>query len=806
MLLTANAPSHTSNAYRTIKKVAVLGSGVMGSRIACHFANIGVKVLLLDIVPNDAPAGDKVARNTIVNKALTEAIKGKPAPLYVDESAKLIETGNFDDDFEKIKDCDWVLEAVVERLDIKKLVYEKVEKYRKPGSLITSNTSGIPMSMLAAGQSEDFRRNFLGTHFFNPPRYLRLLEIIPGPDTDPKLIDFMMHYGELFLGKQMVLCKDTPAFIANRVGIYAMSKIFALSMELDMTIEEVDKLTGSAMGRPNSGTYRLGDMVGLDTAAKVNTGIYDNCPNDEQRDLFKVPDFLRVLEKNNWLGDKSGQGFYKKTKNAAGETEILSFDFKTLDYRAKADVRFDSLKRAKDMDALPQRIKFLFGAEDKAGIFVRRSLAGLFAYVSNRIPEISDGLYLIDDGLRTGFAWDKGPFEVWDMIGLQNSLKAIEDEGLTISDWVKEMIAAGHTSFYKIENGVRKYYDQISKSYKTIPGTESLIILENLKENKQIWTNGECAMLDLGDGVVGVEFRSKANSLGESVIKGINYAIDYAEKNGLNGVVIGNEAPNFSLGANLALVQMMAYEGEWDQLYFAIKTFQDTAMRIRTANVPVIVAPHGMTLGGGCEYTMHSACAVASAETYIGLVEVGVGLIPGGGGTKEFTMRAAEKYSKPNVVEISVLQDYFTAIATAKVATSGNEARKIGILRDTDKVVVNLNHRLKVAKETILELQAAGYTPRVEKTDIKVMGRNVLGSIYAAVYGMYNGNYASEHDMKIAKKVAYVMTGGDLTGVNYVSESYLLGLEREAFLSLLGEKKTLERIAHTLKTGKPLRN
>lgn len=798
----------TQTAKRSIQKVAVLGSGVMGSRIACHFANIGVKVLLLDIVPKDVPAGDKAKRNKIVNDALTSAVKGKPAPLYVEDAKRLIEIGNFDDDFSKISDCDWVLEAVIERLDIKQQIYDKVEQYRKPGSLITSNTSGIPMWMLCKGRSEDFRKNFVGTHFFNPPRYLRLLEIIPGPDTDPATVDFLMEYGDIFLGKQMVLCKDTPAFIANRVGIYTIAKIFQLAVELDMTVEEVDKLTGPVIGRPNTGTFRLGDLVGLDTSAKVTTGIADNCPNDEQRSVFTyVPPFMPVLLEKNWLGDKTGQGFYKKVKGEGGKSDILSLDLKSMEYVPKRSVSFASLEATKPLESLKERLNFFFYmGQDKAATFLRRSFLGLFAYVSHRIPEISDELYRLDDGLRSGFAWDKGPFEVWDMVGIDKVIPMIENEGLTVADWIKEMVAHGHTSFYKNENGQRRYYDQNTKSYKVIPGTESLIILESLKETREIWNNGDSAIIDLGDGVLGFEFRSKANTLGDAVVRGLHHAIEYTEKNGYHGLVVGNEAPNFSLGANLGLVQMMVYDGDWDELFFAIKAFQDMAMRIRTAAVPVVFAPQGMTLGGGCEYTMHSARAVAAAETYIGLVEVGVGLIPAGGGTKEFTLRASDKYSKPGVVELPILQEYFMAIATAKVATSGEEARKMNILRDTDKVVVNLNRRLKEAKETVLEMVADGYTAVTPRTDIKVLGRGALSSLYAGIYGMFNAQYASEHDMKIAKKAAYVMCGGDLSGVNYVSEQYLLDLEREAFLSLLGEAKTMERIAHTLKTGKPLRN
>ncbi|MFN0200240.1 MAG: 3-hydroxyacyl-CoA dehydrogenase family protein, partial [Bacteroidia bacterium] len=458
----------TANATRSIKKVAVLGSGVMGSRIACHFANIGVKVLLLDIVPKDAPANDKAARNKIVNDALTAAIKGKPAPLYVDSSKALIETGNFDDDFAKISDCDWILEAVVERLDIKKIIFDKVEKLRKPGSIVSSNTSGIPMYMMCEGRSDDFRKNFIGTHFFNPPRYLRLLEVIPAPETSPELVEFMMHYGDVFLGKQMVLCKDTPAFIANRVGIYAIAKIFQLAVEMDLTIEEVDKLTGPAIGRPNTGTFRLGDLVGLDTSAKVTQGIADNCPNDEQRSVLTyVPPFMPILLEKNWLGDKTGGGFYKKTKNEQGETKILSLDLKTTEYRDKQDARLESLGVMKTMENLKDRLQYLiYAGKDKGATFVKRSLLGLWAYASNRIPEISEELYRLDDGLKSGFAWDKGPFEIWDMVGIEKTIAMIEEEGLTVGEWVKEMVAAGNKSFYKNENGQRKYYDQHTKSYK----------------------------------------------------------------------------------------------------------------------------------------------------------------------------------------------------------------------------------------------------------------------------------------------------------------------------------------------------
>lgn len=817
-MLTAEKNSQTliRSHHRTISKVAVLGSGVMGSRIACHFANIGVEVLLLDIPPRELDKAEAakgltlespIVRNRIVNTALQNAVKGKPAPLYAQGAAKLISTGNFEDDFEKISDCDLILEAVVERLDIKQLIFEKVEKYRKAGSIVTSNTSGIPIHMIAKGRSEDFRKHFLGTHFFNPPRYLRLLEIIPGPDTDPELVDFLMHYGDLFLGKQTVLAKDTPAFIANRVGIYAMAKIYQLTEELDLTIEAVDLLTGPSSGRPKTGTFRLGDLVGMDTTAKVVEGIKANCPDDEQRDLFVIPGFLAKMLENGWIGDKTGQGFYKKTTDEAGNRQILSLDLKTLEYREKQRVEIPSLGAVRNVDNLTKRVRHLFKAQDVGGEFTRRAHLGIFAYVSNRVPEIADALYQIDDAMRAGFGWDKGPFEFWDIIGLENTVELFAAEGLTIADWAKEMRAAGHDSFYKVENGVRKYYDLRTKSYQAIPGTEELVMLDNVRESQTLWSNNESALIDLGDGVLNLEFRSKMNTIGEGVLKGINHALDFVEKNGYAGLVLGNEASSFSVGANLAIMAMLAYEQEWDELNLAVKFFQNTAMRLRLAPFPVVSAPQGMALGGGCEYSMHADRIVASAETYIGLVEVGVGLIPAGGGTKEFTLRAADTYTQPGTVGVSVLQEYLMNIATAKVSTSAAEARAMNILRPQDRIVMNLNRRLKEAKEMVLELVEEGYTAPTPRTDIQVLGKNALSTLYAGIAGMQYGHYASEHDAKIARKIAYVMTGGDLSGdKNLVSEQYLLDLEREAFLSLLGEKKTLERIQHTLKTGKPMRN
>ncbi|RMG27046.1 MAG: 3-hydroxyacyl-CoA dehydrogenase/enoyl-CoA hydratase family protein, partial [Bacteroidetes bacterium] len=704
-------PQDLKRRKRHIRKAAVLGSGVMGSRIACHLANVGVEVLLLDIppkelTPKEAAKGlsleHPAVRNRIVNEHLQAAIKGRPAALFVKDSAKLIQTGNFEDDFEKIADCDWILEAVVERLDIKKIIFEKVDTYRKKGSIVASNTSGIPIRMIAEGRSEDFRKNFLGTHFFNPPRYLRLLEIIPGPDTDPELVDFMMYYGDVYLGKQTVLCKDTPAFIANRIGIYAMAKMFQLVKELGLTIEEVDKITGPATGKPKTGTFRLSDLVGLDTTVHVLNGIKANCPHDEERHLFEVPDYVAKMVENNWLGDKTGQGFYKKTKDEKGNRLILALDLKTLEYRPQQKVDIPSLKAARNISDLGERLRHFFHAEDKAGELVRRSSLALFAYVSNRIPEIADDLYKIDDAIRAGFGWEKGPFESWDLIGIKETLPLFEQEGVKVADWVHNMLEAGHDSFYKVEGGLRKYYDIASGTYQSIPGTEALILLDNLRTNNTVWSNKECALIDLGDGVLNVEFRSKMNTLGEAVIQGINKGLDIAENEGWNGLVLANEAPDFSVGANLMLISMLAVEQEWEELDLAIRTFQNTAMRLRTSGIPVVSAPQGRTLGGGCEYSMHADLIVASAETYMGLVEVGVGLIPGGGGTKELTLRADDQYTKPGGLGVSVLQQYLMNIATAKVATSAEEARQMGFLRPQDQVVMNLNRRLKEAKEAVL--------------------------------------------------------------------------------------------------------
>ena len=793
---------------RSIKTVAVLGSGVMGSRIACHCANIGCDVILLDIVPFDLKEEEKenkAARNRIVDGALKASLKSNPSPIYDKAFASRIRTGNFDDDMALIADADWIIEAVVENLDIKKQVFEKVEAHRKPGTIISSNTSGIPIGSMLEGRSEDFRTNFLGTHFFNPPRYLRLLEIIPTPDTNPEITDFMMDYGSRFLGKTTVLCKDTPAFIANRVGMYSLMTVISLMTEMDMTPTEIDALTGTIAGRPKSATFRTGDVVGLDTMVKVADNLYKDCPDDEDREAFKVPEYLRKMLENNWLGDKTGQGFYKKERDENGKRQILALNLKTMEYEPKQKPRFDAIKAAKPVDDLRKRLRVLHKAEDKAGDFYRAVAYRISQYVSNRIPEISDELYKIDDALRAGFGWELGPFETWDALGVAATAAAMKEAGFAPAPWIDEMLASGAESFYKAEGGRRLYYSIPDKAYKPIPGTESFIILDNFRGDTPVWSNTGATIHDLGDGVLNLEFHTKMNAIGAEIIEGVHKVMDMAEES-YTGVVVGNDAQNFSAGANLMMMLMLAIEQEFDELDLAIRTFQNTVTRLRFSSVPTVVAPHGLTLGGGCEMTMHADKAVAAAETYIGLVEVGAGLIPAGGGTKEFAVRAADAY-RAGDVELNILQDKLLTIAQAKVATSGHEAYNIGVLRpDWDRVVTNQDRLLAEAKKEVLKMADAGYVKPTMRNDIKVLGQSALGSFYVAIDSMQRANYISEHDALIARKLAYVITGGDLSSPQKVSEQYLLDLEREAFLSLLGEKKTLERIQHILQTGKPLRN
>ena len=790
---------------RIIKKVAVLGSGVMGSRIACHFAGIGLQVLLLDIQPKDLPTDAKTAeKNKIVNDALTAAIKSNPSPVYNKNVVKKIKTGNFTDNMKDIAECDWVIEVVVERLDIKQAVFIDVEKYRKPGTLITSNTSGIPIHRMAEGRSDDFKKHFCGTHFFNPPRYLRLLEIIPTPHTDELVVDFLMEYGSLQLGKTTVLCKDTPAFIANRVGVFGMMAIMNAMEKLQLNVDEIDALTGPIIGRPKSATFRTADVVGIDTLVKVAKGVADNCPTDEAKAIFNIPAWLNKMVENNWLGDKTQQGFFKKTKSSTGEKEILTLNLQTLEYGARQRPKFATLETAKPIDDLKTRLKALCAGTDKAGDFYRQFHYNLFSYISHRIPEISDELYRVDDGMMAGFGWEIGAFESWDVLGVVKTTEVMKAAGYKVAAWVDEMIAAGNKTFYKVENGKRLCYDVATKTYKALPGGEAFIVMKNF-ENETLWKNSACRTYHLGGDVLGLEWYTKMGSIGGEVLEGIQKSITLAEDN-YKGLVIANDGTNFSAGANVGMIFMLAIEQDYDEIDMAIRQFQQTIMRVRYSGIPVVLAPHGLALGGACEMSLHADKVIAAAETYTGLVEVGIGVIPGGAGTKEFVLRAADEMHDGEVDTLT-LQNRFLTIATAKVATSAHEAYDLGIYRKgRDLVSVNQGRRIAEAKQAVIDLYDDGYIMPVQRTDIKVLGCSALGAMHAGINGMRLGNYATAHDATVAKKLAYVMCGGDLSEPQLVSEQYLLNLEREAFLSLCGEKKTLERIQSVLKSGKPLRN
>ncbi|MCO4813251.1 MAG: 3-hydroxyacyl-CoA dehydrogenase/enoyl-CoA hydratase family protein, partial [Flavobacteriales bacterium] len=754
-----------------IRKVAILGSGVMGSRIACHFANIGCEVLLLDIVPRELSETDKKKgltieskqfRNSIVNSALKTTLKSNPSAIYRKNFATRITTGNFDDDLSKISDCDWVMEVVIERLDIKQQVFTNVEKHRKPGSLITSNTSGIPIHMMLEGRSDDFKANFCGTHFFNPPRYLQLLEIIPTPSTNPEVVDFLMDYGSRYLGKQTVLCKDTPAFIANRVGVYSIMSLFHVVNEMGLTVEEVDKLSGPIMGRAKSATFRTCDVVGLDTLVHVANGLKANCPNDEEKDLFELPSYISQMVEKNWLGSKTNQGFFKKVKDENGKSQILVLDLKTMEYNPKSKVKFSTLDMAKSIDDLHQRTKMLMMGMDKAGEFYRKIFGGLLAYCTNRIPEITDDLYKIDDALRAGFAWELGPFQTWDIVGFDKGLEFIAKEGKEVANWITEMKAAGFTSFYKTENGQKMFYDIATKSYKVIPGTEELVMLDALRSENKVWGNQDTTIVDLGDGILNLEFHTKMNTIGGGVIEGINKAIDLAEKD-RKGLVVSNTGGNFSAGANVGMIFMMAIEQDFDELNFAVKAFQDTMMRVRYSDIPVVVAPHNMALGGGCELSMHADKVVAHAELYMGLVEFGVGLIPGGGGSKEFAKRLSDELASGDI-KINRMRDKFLTIGQAKVSTSAYEAFDLGYLREgIDEVVVSRAHQLARAKDACLDMANKGYIAPKREKNITVLGNEGLGIVYVGADTMFSGNYMSEHDKVISEKLGFVLCGGDLS-------------------------------------------
>lgn len=806
---------------RSIKKVAVLGSGVMGSRIACHFANIGIEVLLLDIAPTELLISEKTkglslehqeVRNRIVNTSLDRAIKSSPSPLFSDNYVKRIITGNFEDDMYKISQADWVIEVVVERLDIKKSVFEKVEEYRKPGTLVSSNTSGIPIHLIAEGRSDDFKSHFCGTHFFNPPRYLQLLEIIPTSFTTKEVIDFLVDFGQMKLGKSVVLCKDTPAFIGNRIGVYSMLALTHLTERLDLTIEEIDKYTGPAMGHPKSATFRTADIVGLDTLVNVANDLFQNAPNDEAKNIFSLPSFISKMTENNWLGEKSNKGFYEKVKTQDGASEILVLDLKTMSYRPQVKVQSATLEATKLVEDIRERMKIFEQGKDRAGQLFRAMYYPLFEYVSKRVPEITDFFFRIDDAMRAGFGWELGPFEVWDALGVRNTLirikeadKLLPGQSGEVAVWVNEMVDAGIESFYTVINGVRHYYDIQSKSYKAIPGGEDIIVLDQIRETNTVWKNSGVTLIDLGDGVLNCEFHTKMNTIGGDVLQGINKAIDLAEKE-YRALVISNDGKNFSAGANIGMIFMLAVEQDFEELNLAVRMFQDTSMRLRYSSIPVVVAPFQLTLGGGCEFAMHADFVQLHAETYMGLVEFGVGVIPAGGGSKEFALRASDEFKDNQIVQ-NTLKDRFLTVGQAKVSTSAVEAFELGYLQEGKyAITMNRSRLLMDAKTKAIELANTGYVPPILREDIKVLGKQGLGIVYVGADSMREGKYISDHDKTISEKLGWVMCGGDLSTPTEVSEQYLLDLERKAFLELCAERKTLERIQYMLTKGKALRN
>ena len=799
---------------KNISKVAVLGSGIMGSGIACHFANIGVEVLLLDICPKELNENEvkqnlslesKKVKNRIVNDMFQKCIKSRPSPIYNKKFLDRIKLGNFEDDIDKINEVDWIIEVVVEKLDIKKSVFDLVEKHRKTGTIITSNTSGIPIKLMNEGRSDDFKECFAITHFFNPPRYLNLFEVVPGPDCKKEILDFLLDYGEKFLGKTSVLAKDTPAFIGNRIGIFGIMSLFHQIKNGKYSVEEVDKLTGPAIGRPKSATFRTADIAGLDTMCHVANGVYEKCKDDESREVFKLPDFLQKMLDNNMLGSKTGKGFYKKIKDDNGKSKILALDLNTFKYNEQKKVSYETLKNARKCKKRDEKFKTLISGNDKASKFYEENFARMFGYIQNRIPEISNDITSIDAALKTGFGWKDGPFEIWNYIGVKEGLELMKNFDLKPAKWINDMIKQNTNNFYRINNGFREYYDINSNSFKKIAGQDGFVILKNTTENKVIWSNNEARLIDIGDDILNLEFGSKMNSINQNIIKALDKSIEIAEKD-FKGLVLGNESDHFSAGADISVIFLAAIEQEYDEINFFMKMFQNTMMKLRYSSIPVIGAPHGYTLGGGCEVCLHCDKLIAYSETYIGLVEVGVGLVPGGGGLKEMALRASDKF-RPNDVEVNLLQEYFINIGMAKTATSGFEGFDLDYLvKGRDHIIMNKKNQISIAKQTAINMYEMGYTKPIKRTDIKVLGKQALGMMYVGADSMLAGGYISEHDKKIANKIANVLCGGELSQATRVSEQYLLDLEREAFLSLCGERKTLERIQYMLKNGKPLRN
>ncbi|HVQ56197.1 MAG TPA: 3-hydroxyacyl-CoA dehydrogenase/enoyl-CoA hydratase family protein [Pyrinomonadaceae bacterium] len=799
-----------------VSRAAVLGAGTMGAGIAAQLANAGIPTLLLDIAPKElTPEEEKkgcalespVVRNRIVNTLFEASKKLKPAAYMLSDNAKLVKTGNFTDDMSQLKGCDLVIEAVVENLDIKHKVFAEVEKHRKPGSVIATNTSGIPIDSIAEPFSDDFKQHFVGVHFFNPPRYMKLVEVIPGTETSSELARDLSGFLDQRLGKGVVPAKDRPNFIANRVGTFGMMATVHEMLEMGFTPTEIDQITGKAIGHASSATFRTSDLVGLDVLVHVNKNLYPAVPDDEDREIFQVPDVINKMLEKNFLGDKTGGGFYKKSRDAEGKRVILELDLNTFEYKPQEKTKFPSLDAAKAVEDIPKRVKTLVWGEDKVGQFLWKTGSRISRYAANRIPEIADTIVEIDNALKWGFGWEIGVFEAWDAIGVPESVERMRAEGQPIPASVEKMLASGATSFYKEEDGKRSFYDLVKGEYRAVPDRPGVTILKELKARTGvIKTNPGASLIDLGDGVACVEFHSKMNSIGGDTVQMLNYALDEVEKNFV-GLVVGNQGGNFSAGANIMLLLLAAQEEEWDDINIMVAALQRTVMRLRYSPKPVVTAPYGLTLGGGCEISMHGNRVRAAAETYMGQVEVGVGLIPAGCGTKEMTMRAMDAAAKvPDADPLAFLKKTFELLGMGKVATSAQEAKAWGFLRESDSISMNGDRLIADAKQEVLNLNASGFVAPVPREDILVLGESAQAAMKLALHMMKRGEFISEHDELIGKKLANVMSGGSMNHSSYVSEQYLIDLEREAFVSLCGERKTQDRIAAMLKTGKPLRN
>ena len=799
-----------------IGKAAVLGAGTMGAAIAAHLANAGIPTLLLDIAPRELTPEEEArgltldspqVKNRIATSGYEALNKARPAAYMLPDNAGLITIGNFADNLPKIKECDFVIEAVVENLEVKHNIFAEVDKHRKPGAVIASNTSGIPIATIAEPFSDDFKRQFLGIHFFNPPRYMKLVEIIPTPWTSPEVSCRVAGFLDRRLGKGVVPAKDRPNFIANRIGTFGMMGVVHEMIRMNFTPTEVDQMTGKAIGHAGSATFRTSDLVGLDVLAHVNRNLYPAVPDDEDRDVFKMPELIEKMLERKLLGDKTGGGFYKKTKNAEGKTEILELDLNTFEYKPQQKTKFPSLDAAKQIEDIPTRVKKLVWGDDQVGEFLWRTTSRVCRYAANRVPEIADTIVEIDNAIKWGFGWEIGVFETWDAIGVRESVERMRREGQSVPENVQRMLDSGAETFYRSENGQQFFYDLVADEYRPMPERPGVIILKSVKDRAGvIKSNPGASLIDIGDGVACLEFHSKMNSIGGDTVQMMNFALDEVERN-FEGLVVGNQGGNFSAGANIMLLLMAAQEEEWDDIAMMVHALQNAVMRLRYSPKPVVTAPYGLTLGGGCEISIHGDRVRAAAETYIGLVEVGVGVIPAGGGTKEMTMRAMDAATKvPDADPLAFLKKTFEMIGMGKVATSAQEARAWGFLRDEDSISMNGDRLIADAKQEVLNLVASGYVPPVERIDVYVMGESAESAMKLALHMMLRGGYISEHDQLIGRKLAHVMAGGSLNHPAHVAERYLLELEREAFASLCGEPKTQERIAAMLKTGKPLRN